>query len=248
MGILELKNLSYQVEEKKILDDMSVDFWEGHIHAIVGPNGAGKSTLASTIMGLSNYRGATGEILFNGENIADLPLDERARKGITLGWQEPARFEGLTIRSFLRAGAKDKSDASLKNALDMVGLKPEEYINRAVDKTLSGGERKRVELASILVMEPRLVLLDEPDSGIDVSALERIFEVIRVLKEKGTTVLLITHSPTVLEQAEHAFLMCKGKIIDKGSVEKISEYFRGKCLPCNHKNIPDEAIFMGGES
>jgi Fe-S cluster assembly ATP-binding protein len=158
-----------------------------------------------------------------------------------MAWQEPARFEGLPVRQFLAAGAKDRSERTLREVLEIVGLPPDAYLPRAVDRTLSGGERKRIELASILAMEPRLVLMDEPDSGIDVEALSRIFDAIRYLKERGSTVLLITHSTTVLGQAEHAFLMCHGRLINKGSVSKIGGYFGGKCVPCNHPNVPTEA-------
>lgn len=176
---------------------------------------------------------------FEGESVRDLSVDERARKGITLAWQEPARYEGLTVETFITAGAGDKSSQNSGRALELVGLEPDEYLHRAVDQTLSGGERKRVELASILTMEPKLVMMDEPDSGIDVEALEKIFGAIQFLKEKGTTVLLITHSPTVLEKAVHAFLICCGKMVEKGSVEKIMQYFGEKCMPCDHKNQPD---------
>jgi Fe-S cluster assembly ATP-binding protein len=127
----------------------------------------------------------------------------------------------------------------LGQALELVGLDPNRYLERAVDRTLSDGERKRIELASILTMAPQLVLMDEPDSGIDVDALQRIFEAIRFLKEKGTTVLLITHSATVLEQADHAFLLCCGKLVEKGPVDKIMKYFGEKCIPCDHQNQPD---------
>ena len=237
MGLLEVKKLSLTLGGKKILNDCTVDFWEGHVHAIVGPNGAGKSTLAYTIMGLSGYR--------DGKSILGLGIDERARMGITLGWQEPARFEGLTIKNFIRAAAKDKTIASIKDALEKVALNPDEYLTRAVDKTLSGGERKRVELASLLAMRPRIVLLDEPDSGIDVEALEKIFEAIHLLKSYGATVILITHEMAVkikdaeikCKEAEHAFLMCRGEIFDKGSVDKISGYFENKCIPCERTAI-----------
>lgn len=237
MGILKLKNLKLKMGDKNILDDLSFDLWKGHVHAIVGPNGAGKSTLAYTIMGIPGYQ-PDGDIIYKDKPINTLTIDKRAKQGITLAWQEPARYEGLSVEMFLKAGAKDKSRENLKNALKMVGLDPEEYLLRAVDKTLSGGERKRIELASIYVMDPELVLLDEPDSGIDVAALEKIFEVIKTMKKRGSTILLITHSPTVLEQAEHAFLMCNGQIVDKGPVEKINEYFCEKCIPCDHKNEP----------
>lgn len=238
MGFLVVDNVTLRFNGKAILDGISVDFWEGHIHALCGPNGAGKSTLASVIMGLSGYAPTEGDVRLDGESLGGVSLDERARRGITLAWQEPARFEGLSVRAFVSAGGKDKSRAKAEEVLNLVGLEPARYLSRAVDKTLSGGERKRVELASILAMEPRVVLMDEPDSGIDVAALDQIFACLQILKQRGATVILITHSPAVLRQAEHAFLMCNGRLIDKGSVEKIDKYFENKCIPCDHINQP----------
>jgi Fe-S cluster assembly ATP-binding protein len=238
MAILSVKNLSLAFNGKRILDDLSIDFWEGHVHAVVGPNGAGKSTLAATIMGLKGYSRFDGDILMDGESIRDLPLDGRAKRGITLAWQEPARFEGLPIRDFLRAAAADKTEDNLRSTMVKVGLDPNEYLDRAVDKTLSGGERKKVELASILAMKPRVALLDEPDSGIDIESIERIFDAVRMLKADGTTVILITHSLAVLNNAEHAFLLCRGQVMDKGEISKIRKYFEDNCLACDHKNLP----------
>ena len=238
MGILELHDITLELGGKPILNDLSVDFWEGHVHALIGPNGAGKSTLASTIMGLPGYTHHSGDILLDGESLRGVPVDERARRGITLAWQEPARFEGLRMDRFIAAGAKVKSRANVEEMLTRVGLDPERYFGRKVDKTLSGGERKRVELASILAMEPRVVLMDEPDSGIDVEALQRIFDALADFKKMGTTVIMITHSMAVLEHAEHAFLLCNGRILDKGSVDKISGYFANNCIPCHHENMP----------
>lgn len=238
MGIIEIDHVSLSLDGKKILNDLTLDIWEGHVHAVVGPNGAGKSTLSYTIMGLPAYRDFEGDIRFDGQSIKGMGVDERARLGITLGWQEPARFEGLKVRDFIRCSAKDKSEQNLIDVLGKVSLGPQ-YLNRAVDRTLSGGERKKLELASIIAMEPRVVLLDEPDSGIDVDSLQRIFDAIAIFKERGATVILITHSPTVLEQAEHVFLICHGCLLEKGSVEKIMPFFSGKCLPCNHKNEPE---------
>jgi len=238
MGILELRNVTLELGGRPILNDLSVDFWEGHVHALIGPNGAGKSTLASTIMGLPGYTHHSGDVLFDGESLRGVPVDERARRGITLAWQEPARFEGLRVDRFIAAGARVKTREHVQEMLARVGLDPARYITRKVDKTLSGGERKRVELASILAMEPRVVLMDEPDSGIDVEALQRIFDALADLKTMGATVIMITHSRTVLEHAEHAFLLCCGRIIDKGSVGKIEDYFTDRCVPCDHENAP----------
>jgi Fe-S cluster assembly ATP-binding protein len=238
MGLLEIRNLTFSVEGYDILNGIDMDIWEGYVHAIVGPNGAGKSTFSSAVMGLDGFRNIEGDIHFDGERINKLSVDERARKGITLAWQEPARFEGLTVRQFIETGAGNKQNCDTEKILDSMGLDPKHYLNRAADKTLSGGERKKIELASILTMQPRLVMLDEPDSGIDVESLGRIKDAIKSLKENGTTVLLITHSMEVLSWAEHAFLMCCGKIVDKGKTESITKYFQGKCIPCSHKNKP----------
>ncbi|RLF26542.1 MAG: ABC transporter ATP-binding protein [Thermoplasmata archaeon] len=239
MTILSLKNLSLTLNGKKILDNINIDFWEKHVHAVVGPNGAGKSTLAYTIMGLEGYRKVEGDIFFEGKSIKNLSVTERAKKGITLGWQEPARYEGLTVEKFILSSAKKMSLDEVKDSLIKVGLDPDEYTKRALDKTLSGGERKKIELASILAMRPKFVMLDEPDSGIDVASLEKIFEGIKLLREQGSTVVLITHSIAVMKKAEHAFLICGGKVVEKGRISKLLPYFENKCLPCDHKNIPD---------
>lgn len=240
MSLLSIQNLSQSFDGKPILDGLTLDFWEGHIHAVVGPNGAGKSTLANTIMGLHGYTNHGGEIYFDGESLRDVPVEERARRGITLAWQEPARFEGLSVLRFVGAGSKRKDPAHIKSILELLGMEGERYLHRSVDRTLSGGERKRIELASILAMEPRLILMDEPDSGIDVEALEHIFAALRQLKEQGATVIMITHSRTVLEQADHAFLMCNGQLRDKGPVSLVGRYFIDRCLPCDHINEPVE--------
>ena len=130
----------------------------------------------------------------------------------------------------------------IDEVLIKMGLDPATYANRAVDKTLSGGERKKIEMASILAMQPRLVILDEPDSGIDVASLNNIFQALQYLKNQGSTVILITHSLEVLKQADHAFLLCGGKIFDKGPVDKIRHYFEDRCLTCDHKNVPEQFI------
>jgi len=230
--ILSLQNIVINLGGKPIIDDLSIDFCEGRIHALVGPNGAGKSTTASIIMGLGGYRDVAGDILFDGVSLQGMSVDERARMGITLAWQEPARYEGLLVRDFIGQPAKDKSEARTREVLDMVNLNPNAYIDRCVDRTLSGGERKRIELASILAMEPRFVLMDEPDSGIDVEALECIFDALHFFKESNATVVMITHSPVVLRKAEHAYLLCSGKLSREGSPEEVDAFFTEECASC----------------
>jgi Fe-S cluster assembly ATP-binding protein len=204
----------------------------------VGPNGAGKSTLANTIMGIEGYTGHDGGILLDGQSLNGISITNRAKRGITLEWKEPARFEGLSVQRFILAGAKVKTASRAGEVLSTMGLDPDQYLPRSVDKTLSGGERKRIELASILAMEPRIVIMDEPDSGIDIEALQRIFDALVKFKIMGATVIMITHSMAVLKQADHAFLMCNGKLLDKGNVDRIGGYFAKKCLPCGHINQP----------
>ena len=241
MGILELDNVSLDLDGNRILSKLSLDFWKGHVHAVVGPNGAGKSTLAMTIMGLSGYEKHDGEIRFKGDAIQGLSVDERARLGMTLAWQEPARFEGVGVESYIGAGKPGANRAEIDEVLNLVGLAPARYRERKVDKTLSGGERKRIELASIAIMNPELVLMDEPDSGVDIEAVNYIFQVIEQLKNQGSTIILITHSAEVLKRADHGFLLCHGHLMDQGDTEKMLAYFGGKCIPCSHKNAPEQS-------
>lgn len=241
MGILELDQVSLDLDGNRILNNLSLDIWEGHVHAVVGPNGAGKSTLAMTVMGLAGYEHHRGDIRFQGESIKGLSVSERAGRGITLAWQEPARFEGVGVSAFVAAGKPGAKSEEIDAALELVGLSPLRYRSRKVDKTLSGGERKRIELASIAIMKPKLVLMDEPDSGVDIEAVNFIFSVIRKLKDQGSTVLLITHSAEVLKQADHGFLLCHGHLMDKGPAKEMQAYFSGKCIPCTHRNAPEQS-------
>ena len=246
MNSLEIRHLGLVKDGKAILSDLSVDVWRGHVHAIIGPNGAGKSTLAQTIMGLDGYRDIEGDMFFEGVSLKGMPVHERARLGMTLVFQEPARYEGLGVHDFILAGARDKSVATARQALDIVGLSPIKYLGRSVDKTLSGGERKRIELASVYAMKPRLVIMDEPDSGVDIESIQNILAVIKELKSEGTTILLITHSPEVLRWADHAFLLCGGKVVDKGTMETMYDYFSGKCAPCTHIGKPERDGALNG--
>lgn len=238
MKILELKNLSLTLDGKKILDELDMSFLKGKIYAVVGPNGAGKSTFAYTIMGLANYKNTSGDIVFEGKSIKNESISKRAKRGITLGWQEPAKYEGLTVKKFIMVSAKEKNIETAKRVLEKVGLNPNDYLNRALDKTLSGGERKKIELASILAMKPKLAIFDEIDSGIDISSFGKILESMKLLKSYGAAVILITHNLEIIKWAEHSFLICGGKLIEEGSADKIYPYFGKECFVCSHKNIP----------
>lgn len=240
MEILHIEKISLNLEGRQILKDLSLSLEAGTIHSILGSNAAGKSSLAYLIMGCCDYIAQSGRIYFAGEDITSLPLSKRAKMGLTLAWQEPARFEGLTVKDYIAVGMKEKGNSLIEKALHHVLLEPKDYLNREVDKTLSGGERKRIELASVFAMRPKLAILDEPDSGIDILALDNIVNMIRELKTQGTTVLLITHREEVSEIADRTSLMCSGFIIKEGKPKEVGKYFKEKCIPCPTRIFPAE--------
>jgi Fe-S cluster assembly ATP-binding protein len=214
-----------------VLDGLDLELARGEIHGLLGANGSGKSSLAFAVMGCEGYRGSAGEIWFDGQRIDTLPLHERARLGITLAWQEPARFEGLRIGDYLRVG---RAEADVEDCLSRVGLDPHEYAARPVDRTLSGGERKRVELAAVLAMRPRLALLDEPTAGIDLLSLEMLIDVIVGLRDGGSTVLLITHQAEVAAHADRASQLCGGRVVFQGDTAAVLDHYRRRaCLRCD---------------
>ncbi len=238
--MLQLIDVGLELNGRKILHGVNLSISEAEIHSILGVNGTGKSTLAAVIMGLSGYASATGKVLFRGEDITGLAISERAQRGITLAWQEPARFEGLTVAEYLEIGSHSTSSGFLrpKECLAKVGLEPAQYLTRAVDATLSGGERRRVELAAVLAMSPRLAILDEPDSGIDPLSIENIVDVIRTQTKNGTAVLLITHHEAVAAIADRASSLCGGTIVKTGDPQSIARSFRNHCEECAHPNEP----------
>lgn len=234
MPLLEINNVVFGTGpdgKKPILEGLSLFIEPGEVHALLGTNGTGKSTLASLLMGCEGYRPSQGEIRFDGTDIVPLSIHERARLGIAMAWQEPVRFEGITVRDYL---CIRHNDADPSACLDMVGLTPALYLPRMVDKCLSGGERKRIELASILALRPRLAILDEPDSGIDMLSIQDVINVITAFRENGTAVLLITHREEIAAIADRASQLCFGKIICSGSPGKVAEHYKQRhCLACN---------------
>jgi len=247
MEILRLEKVSLQLEGRQILNDLSLSVEEGTIHSILGANAAGKSSLAYCLMGSPEYLPQKGKIYFLSHDITHMLIYERAKLGLTLAWQEPARFEGLTVKDYIAVGMRDKDERKIEEALYKVLLEPKNYLARIIDRTLSGGERKRIELAAVLAMKPKLAILDEPDSGIDILALDYIVEVIRELKAAGTTVLLITHREEVAEIADKTSLICSGFIVKEGSPEEVGKYFKEKCIPCPTRLYPaEEEKITGG--
>ncbi len=227
MPLLDIKELAYEINNRRILDNLSLSIEKGEVHALLGRNGTGKSTLAYLIMGCGGYRPSSGEIIFEGRVINELPIHERAGLGITMAWQEPVRFEGISVRDYLTIKSKDIDPSRY---LKMVGL-PDLYLHRMVDRSLSGGERKRIELASVLALNPELAILDEPDSGIDMLSTQDIINVINVFKKNGSSVLLITHREEIALISDRASLICGGRIVFSGSPHDVAEYYKTKGCP-----------------
>ena len=228
--ILMVRDLTFVQEGKEILKGINLTIRKGEIHTLLGINGVGKSTLAYCLMGLNGYNPEKGKIYLEGKEITDLSLSQRAKLGMTLAWQEPARFEGLTVKEYLSLSIRENNEENLlEKILGKVGLKPRLYLHRDLNEALSGGERKRIELASIYTMQPKLAILDEPDSGIDMLSLGKIIDFIRSLKQRGSSILLITHREEIVEVSDSASLMCTGTIIKSGEPKQISDYFKTHC-------------------
>lgn len=229
--LLKVENLALARDGRPILRDVSLDVYPGQIHALLGVNGSGKSSLAYALMGCSGYQPDGGHIWLDGEDVTDLPIDERGRRGMTLAWQEPARFEGLPVSAYLSLGPQKNDRDRVEAALHAVNLAPRTYGRRHVDNTLSGGERKRVELAAVYALRPRVAILDEPDSGIDALSLDDIRGLLRRMAESGTAVLLITHREDMAAAADVASIMCLGTIIYSGDPAQAEQYYRHRCQP-----------------
>lgn len=230
-GLLELRGIGLRLGTKEVLRGLDLAVAQGEMHVLLGANGSGKSTLAHLVMGCEGYAPSAGDILFEGKGINALPIHERARLGITLAWQEPARFEGVSVRNYLALGA---SAGDSGHYLEAVGLQPSEYLDRPVDKALSGGERKRIELAAVLAMRPRLAILDEPSAGIDLLSMDDIVRLIGAMRVVGMTVLLITHQEELALHADRASQLCGGRIVASGTPVAVSENYRARrCRRCD---------------
>ncbi len=231
--LLDIEGLTLRRAGREVLRRVGLKVGEGEIHGLLGLNGSGKSSLAYTLMGCSGYRPDSGSIRFADKDLAGTGITERARLGLTLAWQEPARIEGLTVEAYLVAGMKERREDRMQVALEAVGLPPARYIRRTLNSSLSGGERKRIELAAIYAMRPRLAILDEPDSGIDVLSLGDITALIRRMAAEGTAILVITHRDELAEACDVASLMCEGTVTQTGEPGVVREHYRSRCRPCD---------------
>ena len=236
--MLEVENLQLRLNGKFIINELNFHVNRGEIHGLLGENGTGKTTIAYLVMGVNNYQPTDGKIIFEGQDIANLSVSQRAQKGISLAWQEPARIEGLRVRDYLKLSGNNPGIEQIERFLQMVGMEPAQYLDRDIDNTLSGGERKRIELASLLAMHPKLAILDEPDSGIDIISLPLILNGIVEMSKQGSSVLLITHNEKVVEIAHRVSVLCAGKIIKTGAPLETSLWFKDNCRTCVHINEP----------
>jgi Fe-S cluster assembly ATP-binding protein len=229
--MLQIIDLWVTREGRQILRGVNLTVGRQSVHAVLGLNGSGKSTLAYTLMGSAGYVPAKGQVLFDGQDITERTISERGKLGITLAWQEPARFEGLTVERYLGLGQREPDTRRLRAALEAVNLDAN-YLRRFVDESLSGGERKRIELAAVYAMSPKLAILDEPDSGIDTLSLDDIARLIHRMAQEGSTVLLISHRDEVVAIADTASLICEGQIVQTGSPDTVCDRYARCCRPC----------------
>lgn len=227
--MLELKHISFEVpigenshETKRIIDDLSLTLEQDKFTVITGPNGGGKSTLAKLIMGVEQP--TEGRILFNGEDVTDLSIAERAKRGIGYGFQQPARFKGMKVKKLLDLAAGKKLPMlSCNEYLAKVGLCSASYLTREVDKSLSGGEMKRIEIATILARDPQLAIYDEPEAGIDLWSFDRLTETFRDIHaaRNGKSIVIISHQERIIQLADDIVWLKDGRIEAMGPTEEI---------------------------
>ena len=219
--LLELENICFQRDNKKILDNINLSLDTGKFIAITGPNGSGKSTLVKIIMGIE--KPDSGKIIFDGKDITNLNINERANLGISFAFQQPVKFKGITIYDLLKiATKKDMTKMEACEVLSKVGLCAKEYVDREVNGSLSGGELKRIEIATVVLRGAKLTIFDEPEAGIDLWSFSNLIDVFEKMGKliKGTT-LIISHQERILNIADEIVLMKAGKIQEIGKSTEI---------------------------
>ena len=223
--MLTLKNLSLTAADAQgradIVKNVSLDVEDGKFLVITGPNGGGKTTLAKLIMGLATPTG--GQIFLDGEDITGLSITDRAKRGISYSFQQPPRFKGMKVSDLLTiAAGKALSHDEACSYLTQVGLCARDYLNRDVDTSLSGGEVKRIEIATLLAKNSRIMIFDEPEAGIDLWSFARLTETFRELHEKGgRTILIISHQERIIRLADELVLIANGEIAGRGTADEL---------------------------
>lgn len=244
--LLNIKDLRVNIDDKEILKGLNLHIGEGETHIIMGPNGGGKSTLAYTLMGHPKYEIINGEIIFEGELINDLKADKRAKKGIFLSFQYPEEIPGVTVEEFLRTSKTSISGEMqkiipfkklLKEKMTLLEMK-DEYASRYLNLGFSGGEKKKNEILQMSILEPKLSILDETDSGLDVDAIRIVAEGVKKIKDEKKSILVITHYNKLLDYLEPDFvhILIDGKIVKTGGIELAKEIDE-----IGYENIKQEA-------
>ncbi|WP_432412594.1 Fe-S cluster assembly ATPase SufC [Rasiella sp. SM2506] len=235
--MLQIKNLHAGVEEKEILKGINLEVNPGEVHAIMGPNGSGKSTLASVIAGKEEFEILKGNIVFEGEDISELDPEERAHKGLFLSFQYPIEIPGVSVTNFIKTAinenrkAKGEPDMPAGEMLKKIKEKAElleidrKFLSRSLNEGFSGGEKKRNEIFQLAMLEPKLAILDETDSGLDIDALKVVANGVNKLKTKDNAVILITHYQRLLDYIVPDFVhvLMNGKIVKSGTKELAKE-------------------------
>ena len=219
--MLEIKDLSFEAEGKKILDNINLNIPDGRVICLTGPNGGGKTTLAKMVAGVEYP--SEGHILLDGEDIVGLDPTQRAKLGVSYAFQQPVRFKGITVRDMLNmAKGRELSEEECKEALEEVGLNAEAYIDRPVDTKLSGGEIKRIEIAGVLLRDSKVVVFDEPEAGIDLWSFNNLIRVFEKLREsRKCSIIIISHQERILQIADEIVMIQSGKIGLHGDKNKI---------------------------
>lgn len=233
--MLSIKNLQVQIEEKSIIQGLDLQLNPGKVHVIMGPNGSGKSTLANTLMGHPKYEVTGGSVEFEQEDVLEMEADERARAGLFLSFQYPNEIPGITISNFLRTavnavrGEEKKLSVVefhrlVKEKMKLLGMK-KEFLHRYLNQGFSGGEKKRSEILQLLMLDPKLAILDETDSGLDIDALRAVSEGVNAFMSPQKSVLIITHYKRILEyiKPDKVFIMIEGKIALEGGSELVDQ-------------------------
>ena len=214
--MLELKNICFNRDNRKILDNINFKLDDDKFISITGPNGSGKSTLAKIIMGIE--KPDSGQVIFNGQDITNMPINERAKLGIGFAFQTPVKFKGITVFDMIKLSAgKDMTKAEACNILSSVGLCAREYVDREVDGSLSGGELKRIEIASVVSRNSKFTIFDEPEAGIDLWSFNNLIKVFEKTRENSKgTILIISHQERILNISDEIILLNAGKVEDFG--------------------------------
>lgn len=232
--LLQVKNLSAAIEEGEILHGIDLNIGAGETHVLMGPNGAGKSTFGYTLMGNPAYRVTGGSVHFDGEEITELSADKRARMGMFLSFQNPLEVPGLSLEAFLRSAIRQRTGKPVKifafkkeleETMALLNM-DESYAERDLNVGFSGGEKKKAEILQLLMLRPKLAILDETDSGLDVDAVRTVSQGIEEYqKKRGGALLIITHSTKILEalKVDYTHILVKGKLVHTGGPELVAE-------------------------